>query len=234
MTQALMAASLWISSQAATLPDTIFTRQIASVPSTFERVTSIASGVLTLAILVFVVAAVPAAWSFRKSYKRVSRLLDRISGDVTPLMHHASTIAGNIEYVTTSVRAEVQRVNASIAGANERLQQAVALTERRLNEFNALLEVVQDEAERVFVSTASTVRGVRTGASALTEEAGPKLARRGEQDAGRPSGDADHTSATGEDVSDGGEHDSAGTEDDVARPRVRPRAARRGDEWGWA
>ena len=37
----------------------------------------------------------------------------------------------------------------------------------RLGELNALLRVFQDEAEATFVSTASTIRGVRSGASAL-------------------------------------------------------------------
>lgn len=35
----------------------------------------------------------------------------------------------------------------------------------RLGEFNALLTVFQDEAETTFVSTASTIRGVRSGAA---------------------------------------------------------------------
>jgi hypothetical protein len=41
---------------------------------------------------------------------------------------------------------------------------ARALAER-LGEFNALLKVFQDEAEATFVSTASTIRGVRSGAA---------------------------------------------------------------------
>jgi hypothetical protein len=37
----------------------------------------------------------------------------------------------------------------------------------RLGEFNALMKVFQDEAESTFVSTASTIRGVRGGAAAF-------------------------------------------------------------------
>ena len=54
-------------------------------------------------------------------------------------MRHASAIADNVNYITTSIRADVQQINATIAAANERLQQAVQLTERRMSEFNALL-----------------------------------------------------------------------------------------------
>ena len=45
---------------------------------------------MTLAILVLTVALVPAAWNFRKSYKKISDLLDRVYGDVNPIMRHAS------------------------------------------------------------------------------------------------------------------------------------------------
>ena len=87
---------------------------------------------MTIALLVLTVALVPAAWNFRKSYAKVSDLLDRVYGDINPLMRHASAIADNVNYITTSVRTDVQQVNATIAAANQRLQQAVALTEQRL------------------------------------------------------------------------------------------------------
>lgn len=233
MTEVMTAASLWMLRQAATLPDTIYTRQIASVPSAWDRAISIASGLLTLGILVFVAAAVPAAWSLRKSYKRVGALVDRLSTELTPLLRQASAIADNVNYVTTSVRADVQRVNATIANANDRLQQAVEITERRLNEFSALLAVVQEEAERMFVATAATVHGVRTGASALTDEAGPNFAHR--EDRGSRGMAADEERTIEEEETNGNEHDITRAEDDLPRPRVRPRAGRRGDdEWGWA
>ena len=93
--------------------------------------------------------------NFRRSYNRINKLLERIYGDINPIMRHASSVADNINYITTSIRTDVQQINATIAGANERLQQAVQMTERRLSDFNALLKVVQEEAEQMFVSTAS-------------------------------------------------------------------------------
>ena len=44
---------------------------------------------------------------------------------------------------------------------------AARTTEERIGDFNALLEVVQEEAEQIFLSTASTVRGVKAGADRL-------------------------------------------------------------------
>ncbi len=42
--------------------------------------------------------------------------------------------------------------------------------EERIEEFNALMSVVQDEAEDIFLDTASTVRGVREGARTISGE----------------------------------------------------------------
>src|SRR5947199_2218545 len=154
MIDAMTLAGIWLVQRAGALPDTVFTKQVAAEPSIFDRITGIASGLLTIAVLVFVAAAVPAALNFRKSYRRVNQLLERIYGDINPIMRHASSVADNINYITTSIRTDVQQINATIAGANERLQQAVAVTERRPGDFNALLQVVLEEAEQMFVPTA--------------------------------------------------------------------------------
>src|SRR5689334_15484650 len=207
MTAWLTTGAHWLIQASATLPDTIVTKQIPAATSTFEKITAVASGLMTIALLVLAVALVPAAWNFRKSYAKVSDLLDRVYGDINPLMRHASAIADNVNYITTSVRTDVQQVNATIAAANQRLQQAMALTEQRLGEFNALLEVVQEEAEGMFIATASTVRGVRTGAAALHTE------------------DEDAPSAAGPapEEHDDGYIDPDQPEAGATRPRVRPR-----------
>jgi uncharacterized protein YoxC len=146
-----------------TLPDTIYTKQIVAEPGLWDKVTSVAGGVMTITVIVLTVALVPAAWNFRKSYKKVSDMLDKIYGDINPLMRHASAIADNVDYISTSIRVDVQQVSQTVAAVNQRLQQAVSTAEDRIKQLNALLDVVQEEAESAFISTASTIRGVRTG-----------------------------------------------------------------------
>jgi uncharacterized protein YoxC len=167
MTELITRSGAWLLQQAAALPDTFVMKTVATGRGWFEIVTGVASGVLTLTMLALAVVLGPAAWSFWRSFRKVRELLDRVYGDITPLTRHASNIADNLDYITTSIRNDVQQVNATIASANRRLNQAVELTETRLNEFNALLQVVQQEAEQAFVSTAAAVRGVRTGAATL-------------------------------------------------------------------
>ena len=118
----------------------------------------VASGVMTITIIVLSAALIPAAWNFRKSYKKVSDMLDKVYGDINPLMRHASAIADNVDYISTAIRVDVQQVSQTVAAVNQRMQQAVAAAEDRINQLNALLEVVQEEAESAFVTTASTIR----------------------------------------------------------------------------
>ena len=209
MTVSFARAGAWLLVQAAQFPDTVLMRQVGQERGWFEKTTAVASGLMTIALLVLAVALVPAAWNFRKSYAKVSDLLDKVYGDINPLMRHASAIADNVNYITTSVRTDVQQVNATIAAANQRLQQAMALTEQRLGEFNALLEVVQAEAETMFIATASTVRGVRSGAAALhTEDPGA-------ESLGAPGPTPEEN--------DDGYSDPDQPEAGATRPRVRPR-----------
>jgi uncharacterized protein YoxC len=181
---------------ARTLPDTIYTKQVVAEPGLWEKITSVASGVMTITVIILTVALVPAAWNFRKSYKKVSDMLDKIYGDVNPLMRHASAIADNVDYITTSIRVDVQQVSQAVAGVNQRLQDALEGAEDRMKQLNALLDVVQEEAESAFVTTASTIRGVQTGINQAFDE---------------------------EDLFDG-DYDESGADGwEKPRPRVRPR-----------
>jgi uncharacterized protein YoxC len=157
--------------QAATvLPDTIYTKQIVEEPGLWQKFITVASGIMTISIIVLTVALVPAAWNFRKSYKKVSEMLDKVYGDINPLMRHASAIADNVDYISTAIRVDVQQVSQTVAAVNQRLQQAASSAEDRIKQLNALLDVVQEEAESAFVTTASTIRGVQTGINQAFDE----------------------------------------------------------------
>jgi uncharacterized protein YoxC len=161
--------------RAAAVADTIWVEKPIA-QGTFEKITSIASGITTLSILVLAIALVPAAWNFRKTYQKTSALLSRVQADVAPLVKHAHAIADNVNYISTAVRTDISMVHDTLVSANRRLEEAIATTERRMHDFNALLAVAQQEAEGVFLSTAATVHGVRRGASHFARGTGPELA----------------------------------------------------------
>jgi uncharacterized protein YoxC len=177
-------------------PDTLYTKQVVAEPGVWEKITSTASGVMTITVIVLSAALIPAAWNFRKSYKKISDMLDKIYGDINPLMRHASAIADNVDYITTSIRVDVQQVSQSVAAVNQRLQEAVSGAESRMRQLNALLDVVQEEAESAFVTTASTIRGVQTGINQAFDQ---------------------------EELFDGDYDESRADDWEKPRPRVRPR-----------
>jgi hypothetical protein len=111
-------------------------------------------------------------------------------------MRHASAIADNADYISTAIRVDIQQVSQTVAAVNQRLQQAASAAEARINQLNALLEVVQEEAESAFVTTASTIRGVQTGINQAFDE---------------------------EDWNDGDYDEDRADSGEKPRPRVRPR-----------
>jgi len=200
------------------LPDTIITKQVAVEQGAFAKVASVAQGLMTISILVLTVVLVPAAWNFRSSYKKVNELIDRFYGDIGPLVRNANAVADNVNYITTSIRVDVQQFNQTVTLANERLTTAVKAAERRINELEALMRVVQREAEDTFVSTASTLRGVRAGATTLRDQV-----ENGVIADVRHLEDDDAFEETEETHGDYGETESEWHE----RPRVRPRTSER-------
>jgi uncharacterized protein YoxC len=216
MTELITRPGAWLLQQAVAWPDTVVMKTVTADRGWFETVTGVASGVMTLTLLGLAIMLAPAAWSFWRTFRKARAMLDRMQGDVAPLARHAGNIADNLDYITTSIRNDVQQVNATIAAANRRLQAAMDMTEERLKEFNALLHVVQQEAEQAFVSTAAAVRGVRTGAAAFTG-----LARDGKDEELNGGHDDGHT-----DESDAVPDRRQRSREASARPRVRSRRKR--------
>ena len=123
--------------------------------------------VVGLAILMVSLVLVNLAITFK-------RTLSKLSQDFGPISERARSISDNIEFITQALRTDVERLNESVKALNDRLHQASSHTEKRIEEFNALMEVVQGEAEGVFIKTAAAVRGVRQGAQALGKTSGGK------------------------------------------------------------
>jgi uncharacterized protein YoxC len=187
------------------------------------QIASFATAVIMMTLLVLSIILMPLAWHFRKTYKKLNHLFDRIQGDIAPILRHAHDVVDNLDYITTSIRTDLGKVNATIDIANDRVQHAVSLTERRLNEFNALLSVVQEEAESLFISTASTVRGVRRGSAAFRDRGGMDLAS-DESDAAEPADDLDiQENGDGYDLSTESATQAFPAPGPTA-PRLRPRA----------
>lgn len=207
--------------------DTLIMKQVVPERGLLDQVVAICTVITTIALTVFSIVAVPAAWRFRGTYKKANQLLEKIQGDIEPITRHAHTITEDISHVTKVVRADVDKVSATVTKANDRLHTAIDETESRLNEFNALLAVVQQEAENVFINAASAVRGVQTGAAAFRGRGGMDFA----SDELDPADLAEsiERQLESEEIADGYDRNPESSAEALsAAPRVRPRARGRG------
>jgi len=130
----------------------------------------IAGALSSLFFLALMILLLPAVFRLRKTAAKLDAVLDHIEQSINPITKHASSIADNIDYISTSIRADVQAIRKTLLVANDGIRDVIDSSERRLYELGAVLRVVQEEAEQAFVSTASTVRGVRAGAASFRDE----------------------------------------------------------------
>ncbi len=132
----------------------------STVPNTLQvaaEVSTVVIGVISVMLLVVTLLFLV----------QLRKLLRSLQQHVQPVTDRARVAAENVEYVTALVRQDVQKVRASVSGLSERLGEASERMEERVTEFNALMDVVQDEAESVLLDTAAIVRGVRAGAQSI-------------------------------------------------------------------
>lgn len=195
----------------------------------FAQISLIAGALLKLVALLLLLGLVWVVLAFRNAARRLGGLADRVHADLLPLIQHATAVVDDVHRVTTSLREDMATVDETIAAGNDRVRAAIATTEQRVQEFNALLEVVQEEAEDLFVSSAAALRGVRLGAAALTGRGGPEFAvddlDDGEEGAVDDMDDTDDLeTADGNDRATESHENGRGT----PHPRLRPRARRRG------
>ncbi len=200
-------------------------------------ISTIAGMLLKVLALLFIVGLLPAMWLiYRRSSRKVGAMVQRAQVDLAPLISQLTAIADNVNHITRTVRGEVDKVGETIDDGNARVREAIELTERRLQEFNALLEVVQEEAEDLFVSSASAVRAVRSGAAAFG------MVRRRRDRRGGPEFAVDDLDGSRlDDAGDEEDTDDLEMEDDYdratdaseergrpAHPRIGPRTRRNG------
>ena len=213
-----IAHGAWLLQSAQAAVDTPVVRMVSSERGWFETVTGLASGIMTLACCADD-RLVPAAGIFGRATRRSASCWTGVRRH-QPDRAALSTIADNVDYITTSIRVDVQQVNQTLP-RQPATQSSVALAEQRLNEFNALIQVVQQEAEDTFVSTASTVRGVREGAATFRRQAldGHALPEADLLDDEPLEEELDGDDGTNDEL----DYDDAPGEFHRAAPRIRPR-----------
>lgn len=119
--------------------------------------------VLSLILLVGLVLAMPAFRRLDRLLDRLDRMLDRADREMDPTLDRLRRAADNAAYITSAVRTDVEAVGDTVEQAAASTQRMLEMAEQRAIEINGFLEVVQEEAEETFLSTASLLRALRGG-----------------------------------------------------------------------
>ncbi len=128
-----------------------------------EALAAVAQIVLALALLVVGLGLLFAALKVKALMKKLEEQGQKLRVDLAPAIHNVTTVTENASQVSKAVRQDVDRLSASVTAATEKLKGAAEVAEQRVGEFNALIGVVQEEAEQLFIGGAATLRGVRAG-----------------------------------------------------------------------
>ncbi len=175
----MVRASAWLLQAVATLPDTIVTRQLVA-RGWFDQLTHVASGILTLLLLALVLLVFPAAWYVRNRFRQLAVILDGLRHDVAPVLERTRGVMLNAEQISQTVREDVERLSETVEQFDAQLREIADIAGARVRDFDALLGAVQEEAEDLFLTTASAARGLRAGVRAIRrrrsrDEAPPAL-----------------------------------------------------------
>ena len=181
-----MHASLLISVQSIAA-DTVVALQSRDL---IARSTDIAILVAAVALSMLAVLAFRTLRHFNGTMKEIRLTMRQNLG---PVSDRARSISDDIQFITQSLRTDTERLNGSVQALAARLHQVSDRMEERIEEFNALMEMVQSEAEDIFLDTAATVRGVREGARTLS---------RGRKGPPEPWGDPSLEEPTDDDLSE--------------------------------
>lgn len=141
---------------------------IAIIPSQgIEAALDLATLILLSLLVAIFLAVLYVGLGLLRASRRAVAALEDYRLDMAPILDRGRAVAENVEFVSNVARRDFERLRAHLDGLAERLGEASDDMEDRIHEFNALLEVVQGEAEDLFIDAAATVRGVKTGAREL-------------------------------------------------------------------
>jgi hypothetical protein len=133
----------------------------------FDVIAALTAGLIGATFLAILLTFLFVLFQVRNLARVADEARKRLASDRG--VEHLRGAAANIEQISETLRDEVGKLSSSVTHLSDRLDQASYRMEERIEEFNALMEVVQAEAEDVFVDTASTARGVRRGVGRLAD-----------------------------------------------------------------
>ncbi len=129
-----------------------------------DAMSGIAQVVIAISLIVVGVVTTAIFFLLWKVYKRLNAAVEKLRIDLDPAVRNAVAASESARGMVATVQGNVTEIGKTVSAANERIGRVVESAEQRAADLNALLDVAQEEAEALFIRTASTLRGVRAGA----------------------------------------------------------------------
>lgn len=118
---------------------------------------------VALALFISLLYGIALLRGARAPLGRVSDAVGDLKERLQPVLRNVERASEDAGYLASSLRSDADEVGRTLRQATDSTQRMVDLVEERVTEVAALLEVVQEEAEETFFSTASLLRGIRAG-----------------------------------------------------------------------
>ncbi len=147
--------------QGAATPDTVILAR-----DVFDLVQVVAAASIAVALPVIIVFLARVLAEIRRTVRAIEGAGQKIRTD--PALESLRKAASHVESISRRFREEADKLSGSVSSVSDRLTQASRVTEERIEEFNALLAVVQREAEGAFVDGAAVARGIHAGLENLS------------------------------------------------------------------
>jgi hypothetical protein len=143
--------------------DTLVT--VALSRDLFDLVQAIAAGTLVIFLLGILFLLFGILAQIRAGARALDQARADLFGEETVLkLREAATHA---EAMTRTLRAEAERFGGAVGKVSDRVDRAADQLGERMDNLDALLEVMQEEADSAFVESLAKARGVREGFSAF-------------------------------------------------------------------
>jgi uncharacterized protein YoxC len=130
-------------------------------------VTAIATAVIALIAVGFVVFSLPLLRQASRTGAALERLLNVIEKDSQPLIENARSVVAEASQVAVKLRSEIDGVVETSQDIRTRVHNAAEAAEDRLLDLEALFDVLQEEMEETALDVAAALRTTRRGTTIL-------------------------------------------------------------------
>ncbi|WP_419161841.1 hypothetical protein [Candidatus Palauibacter sp.] len=124
--------------------------------------------VVAVAILVGLLYAIRLLREAREPLRRVSGTVGDLNERLKPVLGNVEQASEQARRIAARLKTDADDVGRTLRSASESTGRMVDLVEERVVEVAALLQIVQEEAEETFVTTASLLRGFRRGSRTVS------------------------------------------------------------------